>query len=103
MTKETEMILADLLQAEQRRRQHDRETQSDRHPNLSIAEGTFLDHMTRCGSEAYPVRKIGRKWWVGEAFGIDGPPTPFKTKREAYAFVDRYLDILLDKLAGSLK
>lgn len=69
---------------------------------LSEPEHCWLKHMQRWGSDGYPVAKRGRKWWVDQAFGAGGCPSPFKTKRDAIAFCDRYLQLLLDKLAGRM-
>jgi hypothetical protein len=48
------------------------------------------------GSDGYPITKRGREWWVKHF------PVPFKTKRQAVAQWERYIDILLDKKAGRL-
>ena len=66
----------------------------------SEAEYRFQRHMTMWGSAGYPVRKVGRNWQWVEAFGIAGAPTVYKTKREAFAAIGRYLDVLCDKAAG---
>lgn len=98
----TACILADIAKTEETRKANERATPHPRHIGLSIAEGNFLDHMTRWGSDGYPIEKCGRTWQWREAFGIVGPPTVFRTKRAAFESVDRYLDVLLDKLAGRL-
>lgn len=69
---------------------------------LSEGEQAWLRHMTMFGATGYPVVKMGRKWWVNSAFGVGGCPSPFKTKREASAFCDRYHQLLLDRMAGRL-
>lgn len=61
---------------------------------VSETEYDFLQRVGRWGSDAYGAAKRGRSWWVPCC------PSGFKTKREAYAFVERYVDILLDKNAG---
>lgn len=61
--------------------------------HLSDAERALLTHVSRWGSDGYPVVRLGRKW------AIDTPatriPTCFKTKREAVAAFERYLDVLI--------
>jgi hypothetical protein len=66
------------------------------HPAATISEKEweFLQRVGRFGSDAYSAVKRGRSWWV------DCCPSGFKTKTEAHAFVERYVDILLDKNAG---
>lgn len=60
-------------------------------------ERTLLNHVTMFGSDGYPVTKLGRVWvWGTEA--VKGPPTVFKTKREAVASFEAFLDVLRDAL-----
>lgn len=69
---------------------------------LTSNERSWLNHMVMWGSAGYPVRKVGRGWHWEEFFGVKGAPTVYKTKREAVAAVERFEEILLDKLAGRL-
>lgn len=69
---------------------------------LSEAEARFLAHMCRWGSNGYPIQKVKRGWIWGEFCGVKGPLTVFKTKREAFAAVEQYIYILIDKKAGRL-
>lgn len=55
-----------------------------------------LDQVTRWGSDAYEVEKRGREWWAGPC------PSPFRTKHEAVAYYERYLDVLRAAAAGRL-
>lgn len=77
-------------------------------PNLheadtrSQAERDFHQHMIRWGSDGYPVQKMGRRWLWVEFWGVKGAPTTYRTKREAVAAIERYLDVLCDKSAGRL-
>lgn len=50
----------------------------------------------------YPVRKLGRGWTWGPWRTVNGPPTKFKTKREATESFERFYDILLDAHAGRM-
>lgn len=72
--------------------------------NLSQAEADWLQHMTMFGSAGYPVRKLrSGRWIVEESWGVKGPPTVFKTRREAVGFCSRFEDILIDKCAGRIE
>lgn len=64
---------------------------------LSIAESDWLQHMTRFGSDGYPVRKVGRNWQWVEFWGVRGAPTVYRTKREAVAACERYESILIER------
>lgn len=70
---------------------------------LSDAEYDFMNHMSRWGSDGYPVMKLGRGWHWCEAFGIRGAPGIYKTKREAFAAVERYLDTLRERVSKRAK
>ena len=70
--------------------------------NLTQNERQFLNHMSMWGSDGYPVSKIRSRWHWHEFYSINGAPTVYKTKREAVAAVEAYLDILRDKCAGRL-
>ena len=64
------------------------------------AEREFHRDINLWGSDAYPIMKAGRKWiWV-ERRGIRGTPVAYRTKREAFAAVERYIIVLCDKAAG---
>lgn len=65
-------------------------------------ERALLCHVSRWGSDGYPVRKLGRRWTWGPWRSIAGPPTMWKTKREAVAHVEAFLAVLRDALAGRL-
>ena len=70
---------------------------------LTVAESDFLGHMTRFGSDGYPVRKARNGCWLWADFwGVKGAPTVYRTKREAVAAIERYIGVLLDKHAGRL-
>ena len=69
---------------------------------LSEAEHRLMDHVTRWGSDGYPVRKVGRGWHVEQSFGVEGIPMVFKTKREAVEAFERWHALMLDKHAGRI-
>lgn len=69
---------------------------------LTEAEQQVLTHNSMWGSDGYPLRKLKSGWAWGPVFGINGPPKVFKTKREAAASFEAYIDILCDKKAGRL-
>lgn len=98
----TQRILNEIKTAEADRKHHARITPSTNRPGLSIAEDDFFSHMQRWGSDGYPVQKLAGKWFWCEAYGVTGRPSPFKTKKAAFAAVEQYLDLLRDKIAGRL-
>lgn len=64
-------------------------------------EKDLLVHWSRFGSDGYPVKKIGRGWhWSYRA--IKGSPTIFKTKREAVASFEAFIDVLIAAKAGRI-
>lgn len=67
---------------------------------IDANELQFLQHISRWGSDGYPVAKRGRSWWFDRMFNAGGCPSPFKTKRAAFEFVENYCSILRDKYAG---
>ena len=68
---------------------------------LSEDEAFVLTHVSRWGSDGYPIHKLGRGWAWGPMRGIGGSPK-VRTKREAVRLFELYLDILRDKLAGRI-
>jgi hypothetical protein len=72
---------------------------------LTEAERNILRHISRWGSDGYPIRKLtGRnpRWVWDEMYGVKGAPVVYKTKREAVTAFEDYLDVLRAKLAGRL-
>lgn len=69
---------------------------------LSQAESNFLRAIMMWGASAYPVQKMGNRWFWTEFWGVKGAPTSYKTKREAVGAVERYVDILIDRKAGRI-
>lgn len=64
---------------------------------LTEGERELLKHVSMWGSDGYPIRRLGsRHWGWGDAYGVKGPPTVFKTKREAVASFERFYDVLLE-------
>ena len=69
---------------------------------ISEDELALLNHWMMWGSDGYPVQKLGRSWSWGPWRTVQGPPTVFKTKREAVASFERFVDVLLDAKAGRI-
>lgn len=69
---------------------------------LTADERDLLTHVSRFGSEGYPVSKVGSRHWSWTWRGKCGPPTVFRTKREAVASFERFLDVLRDAKAGRI-
>ncbi len=68
---------------------------------LTKDERSFLTHMSRWGSEGYPIRKLKKGGWLwDEFFNIKGAPTVYRTKRDVTTAIERYIDGLIDKEAG---
>lgn len=71
---------------------------------LSEDERALLTHLSRFGSDGYPVVKlISRRGWVWEDWrSVRGAPTVYKTKREAVAAFERFYAVLRDAAAGRI-
>ena len=76
---------------------HDNATFS---PALTDAENRFMRHMSRWGSDGYPVDKSRNGWIWAEFCGIKGSPVVYRTRRAAEAAIECYIDVLTDKIAG---
>jgi hypothetical protein len=50
-------------------------------------------HVNMFGSDGYPVSKAGRGWVWREAFGVNGSPIVYKTKRAAVAAFEAWCDV----------
>lgn len=73
---------------------------SDAARPISDNERQLMSHVTMFGSDSWPIRKLRAGIWVwGPFFGVNGPPTVFKTKREATASFSAFLDVLHEALA----
>lgn len=66
---------------------------------LTEDERALLRHVGMWGSDGYPIQKFAGKWSWGGFLSIKGPPTMFKTKREAIAHFETYYAVLRS-LAG---
>ena len=68
---------------------------------LTEDEQFVLTHISRWGSDGYPIVSLKRgatKFWSwGPIRAVKGPPVLFKTKREAVASFEAYLDSLRDR------
>jgi hypothetical protein len=66
-------------------------------------EKDLLNHISRWGSDGYPIRKVGKGKWIWfEFFGVKGAPTVYGTKREAVTAFEKFYQILLDASAGRI-
>lgn len=53
---------------------------------LTEDERALMQHVSRWGSDGYPVQKCGsRHWSWGEFLSVKGPPVVFKTSAYAVA------------------
>ena len=68
---------------------------------LTDDERALLIHVTRWGSESYPITK-GTHGWTWRYRTVHGPPTVFKTKREAVASFEAFHGVLIDAAAGRI-
>lgn len=68
---------------------------------ITADESDMLTHVSRWGSDGYPVKKVGSRHWSWDWCG-KGCPTVFPTKREAVASFERYHEMVLDRLAGRI-
>lgn len=65
---------------------------------LTMGESDLLAHVSRWGSDGYPIQKCrGGRWIWTEMFGIKGAPVVYKTKREVTQAIENYLDVLRDR------
>ena len=69
---------------------------------LTENESFTITHWSRFGSDGYPIHKRGSRWWVDGIQGCGACPAGFRTKREAVAQWERYIDVLIDKSAGRI-
>ena len=60
-------------------------------------EDSLLTQISMFGSDGYPINRLGAgKWCWGPWRSVQGPPTVFKTKREAIASFERFQGVLLN-------
>lgn len=60
------------------------------------AQRRLLTHCGMFGSEGWPIVKL-RRCWMWDTDAVKGPPTVFRTKREAMESFRTYLDILIER------
>ena len=66
-------------------------------------ERQMLNHLSRWGSDACPIRKVsGGRWILDEMYGVKLAPVVYKTKLEAVAAFEAYYQLLMDRSAGRL-
>ena len=70
---------------------------------LTEDERALLVHLSRWGSDGYPIQKLARaRGWTWSYRSIQGPPVIFKTRRAAVASFEVFEGILIDAKAGRL-
>ena len=70
---------------------------------LTDDERRLLGHVTRWGSDGYPIRKLSHgKWIWGPFLSVNGPSVCFATKREAVASFEAFEHVLIDAKAGRI-
>lgn len=60
---------------------------------LTDAERALAAHVNMFGSDGYPLRKLGGRWFWVDAFGVRGTPIAYRTKREATAAFEVWLEL----------
>lgn len=61
-------------------------------------ERALMNHWSMWGSDGYPIQKLGSRWTWGPWRSVQGPPTLFRTKREAVASFEAFIDVLREEL-----
>ncbi len=70
---------------------------------LTDDERNLINHVTRWGSDGYPIHRYkSGKWAWGPWRSVNGPPVCFRTKRDATASFEAFHEVLLDALAGRI-
>jgi hypothetical protein len=70
---------------------------------IRLGEERLMNHISMFGSDGYPIGKLGRGWvWLWSWDTVTGPPTVWKRKKDAVAYVEKFLDILHEAWAGRL-
>ena len=70
--------------------------------NLTEDENALMTHISRWGSDGYPIRRLAPAKYIWEYRGIKGPPVVFGTKRAAVASFEAYHQVLIDRAAGRM-
>lgn len=69
---------------------------------LTEDQQSILTHWSMWGADGYPIVKRRYGWFVEGRHGIGGSPSSYKTKREASAQWNAYIDMLCDYKAGRI-
>ncbi|MGH7239780.1 MAG: hypothetical protein ACREHG_06895 [Candidatus Saccharimonadales bacterium] len=59
-------------------------------------EEAWLGHMMMFGSTGYPVAKVNSRWIWQEAFGVQGSPTTYRTKKACVEAITKFQDVLIE-------
>ncbi len=68
--------------------------------SVTADERDLLTHVSRWGSDGYPVKRVGSRHWSWSYRDSINTPAVYKTKREAVASFEAYHSMILDRLAG---
>jgi hypothetical protein len=63
------------------------------HGILTNADLELVNHVTRWGSEGYPIQKVGHGWHWIDSHGVKGPPTVFKSKGAATEAFEGWMEL----------
>ncbi len=75
-----------------------RQRRATDYAGLSTDENDLLQHVSRWGSDGWPIQKVGRNWHWVESWGVKGSPTVYKTKRAAGEAFQAWIDAMLRKI-----
>lgn len=67
---------------------------------MNANERELFNHVLRWGSDGYPIIKRGSRWYWHEARGVLGSPVAYRTKREATAAFETWLELMLVRARG---
>jgi len=65
---------------------------------LTDDEAALLYTVQMHGSRAYPIRKLQTRWAIGPWRGWTGFPIMYKTKRQASAQFEKWIQLALERL-----
>lgn len=66
---------------------------------LTEDERALIHHARMYGSDGYPIARYKRSGWTWSFLSVKGPPTVFRTKREAVVSLEAFIDVLREHLA----
>lgn len=69
-------------------------------PPLTDGEAELLCHISRWGSDGYPIERVGRSWHWRTWRTVRGSPIVYKTKRAATEAFEAWHDLALRRWAA---